>query len=141
MALVEVTYVRQVGNLPDKVEDTTVAPHLSAAAIRLKRWVGASAYIDAGAASPSDPDRAAALKLAEARLALAEMFASLAGNFQGLGFVGGASHAEGQSSYLTPAQVQTLADQHLAAAERLARPYLESPAALAGVVKDLDGDA
>ncbi|MCF8124576.1 MAG: hypothetical protein K9K34_19410 [Desulfarculaceae bacterium] len=141
MPLIDEAYVRQVGNLPDKVETATVTPHLSAAALRLKRWVGATAYSDAGAASPSDPDRAAALKLAEARLALAEMFASLAGNYQGMGFVGGASHTEGQSSYLTPAQVETLAVQHLAAAERLAQPYLKSPAALAGVVKDLDGDA
>lgn len=129
-----------MGNLPDKVEAATVAPHLGAAAARLKRWVGASAYADAGLASPGDPERAAVLKLAEARLALAEMFTSLAGNFEGLGFVGGTSHTEGQSSFLTPGQVEKLIEQHLAAAERLAGPYLISPAALGGVVKDLDGD-
>jgi hypothetical protein len=125
--LADAAYVRQVGNLPDDVGDQAVLPHLAAASARLRRWVGEAAYADAGAASPVDQARAEALKLAETHLALAELFTSLAGNYQlGQGFVGGGSLGEGSANYLTPGQVERLMQRHLAAAERLAGPYLLS---------------
>ena len=131
--IADCAYVRGVGGLPPDVLDGAITPHLAAAAIRLKRWVGPAAYADAASASPADADRAEALKLAEAHLALTVGMPSWAGNLQaGQGFVGGASLAEGQASYLTPAQVRVLSDQHLAEAERLAQPYLLSGGVLAG---------
>ena len=140
MSLVDAAYVRQVGHLSDKVEDLDIAPHLAAAGLRLVRWVGSAAYADAGQASPTDATRATALKLAEARLTLAELFTALGGNFSNEGFVGGASLSEGQASYLTPGQVEKLIEQHLAAAERMAGSYLLAVTPPAGVVVTLEDE-
>ncbi len=140
--LADSAYVRQVGHLPDEVSDEAVLPHLVAASARLQRWVGEAAYADAGAASPVDQARADALTLAEARLALAELFTALAGNYQlGQGFVGGGSLGEGTANYLTPGQVERLMERHLAAAERLAGPYLLSNGLPVGRKIGLDDDA
>ena len=131
--IVDGAYVRGVGNLPPDLTDEAMTPHLEAAGIRLRRWVGATAYADAESATPADAPRQTALKLAEAHLSLAVGFPAWAGNYKsGQGFVGGASLAEGQASYLTPAQVEALQKQHLAEAERLAQPYLLPGGVLAG---------
>lgn len=134
-----VTYLRQLGNLPDDLAEALLSPHLEAAGDELCLWVGEEAYADAASQAPSDQLRARRLKRAEAHLALARAFPSLTGNVKpGQGFVGGASLTEGQASYLTPSQVQELVKQHLAQAEREAGPYLLPAKPYVGVVS---GDA
>ncbi len=131
--LVDLAYVRGVGSLPPDIEEANLIPHLDAASIRLRRWVGPTAYADAESASPADPERKLALKLAEAHLALCAVFTSFAGAYRsGQGFQGGGSLMEGQASYLSPKQVADLQESHLAQAEALARPYLLPGAVLAG---------
>ena len=131
--IADAAYVRGVGNLPPDTANEAIAPHLDAAGIRLRRWVGPTAYADAESVSPADPERKLALKLAEAHLALAVAFTSFAGTYrENQGFQGGGSLMEGQASYLSPKQVAVLQEDHLAQAEALARPYLLPGVLLAG---------
>ena len=64
------THVRALGGLPSSLNDSTLAPFFGPAGLRLEDWVGSSAYEDADQPTPSDTDRAAALKDAEAYLVL-----------------------------------------------------------------------
>ncbi len=137
--LADAAYLRSLGNLSDDVGEGLLNPHLEAAADELLSWVGEEAYADAGQAIPADTLRARRLRRAEAHLALAKAFTSLAGNFKaGQGFVGGASQAQGEASFLTPVQVQELIKQHLALAEREAAAYLPGAVSYVGAV-NLDG--
>ncbi|UCH61887.1 MAG: hypothetical protein JSU77_08735 [Fidelibacterota bacterium] len=64
------THVRALGGLPSSITDSILNPFFGPAGRRLKEWVGAEAYSDAEQSTPEDADRAAALKDAEAYLAL-----------------------------------------------------------------------
>ncbi len=64
------THVRALGGLPSSLDDAALAPFFGPAGLRLGEWVGTGAYEDAEDPSPSDTDRAAALKDAEAYLVL-----------------------------------------------------------------------
>lgn len=130
--LADPAYLRSVANLSDRADDDLLLPHLEVASLRLRRWVGEEAYQDAESASPADPTRAKALKLAEAHLAAAGLVPSLTTNYSGQGLVGGASLVEGQASYLTPKQAHELVTDHLHQAEQLARPYLASAGTACG---------
>lgn len=64
------SHVRILGGLPDTLDETALGPFFNPAGRRLKEWVGEEAFADADLATPADPDRAAALKDAEAYLVL-----------------------------------------------------------------------
>ncbi len=64
------THVRALGGLPSSITDEILAPFFGPGGRRLEEWVGAAAYGDAEEGTPTDPDRAAALKDAEAYLVL-----------------------------------------------------------------------
>jgi hypothetical protein len=63
-------HVRILGGLPDTLDDTALGPFFNPADRRLKEWVGEEAYADADLPSPTDPERSAALRDAEAYLVL-----------------------------------------------------------------------
>ncbi len=64
------THVRALGGLPSSITDEILAPFFGPAGLRLEEWVGSGAYSDAEETTPTDADRAAALKDAEAYLVL-----------------------------------------------------------------------
>jgi len=64
------THVRALGGLPSSITDSILNPFFGPAGRRLEEWVGSEAYSDAEQSTPEDTDRAAALKDAEAYLAL-----------------------------------------------------------------------
>lgn len=65
-----ITTAAEIRGLGVNVEDTKLAPYMSQASIKLKGWVGATAYADAETATPEDADRRASLKIAEQYLTL-----------------------------------------------------------------------
>jgi len=64
------SHVRALGGLPATITDEILLPFFGPASRRLAGWVGQEAYADGEDPSPTDPDRAAALKDGEAYLAL-----------------------------------------------------------------------
>ncbi len=64
------THVRALGGLPSSITDSILNPFFGPAGRRLEEWVGSEAYSDAEEITPTDTARAAALKDAEAYLAL-----------------------------------------------------------------------
>lgn len=72
MPIVDIAYLR--GMHPalagDRPGDPFLTKHINIAARELKKWVGDTAYNDAASETPTDTDRAEALKDAEAELVM-----------------------------------------------------------------------
>ena len=120
------SHVRALGGLPTSLDDSTLQPFFGPAARRLVGWVGQSAYDDAEQSTPSDPDRAAALKDAEAYLVLYFAAPRINMVIADTGIV--ALKIDGSSSdsftYLLPSQLQELRATWLEDAEDACRPYI-----------------
>lgn len=123
-ALIDVTKLRDMFYIQSGIADGRLTPAIAAASRRLKGWVGASAYADAG-----DQDRQADLQYAEAHLAMHFALLGINTHLTHRGVVK-TEKAEGDVvlSYLGPAEMQQLAQQYLEQAEEIAAPYLLSDA-------------
>ncbi len=130
MPLVDAAYVRQKGNLPSSsvLADDRISAFFADATRRLKRWVGTEAYADAALVTPVDPDRAAALKDAEAFLVIAEGLPSWNRAAVGAGIVKekgiGVRRDQGQIVLLTPEEINAEVKRAVEQAERSAYPYI-----------------
>jgi len=128
MPLVDEDYVRKKGNLPSAsvLSDEKLNAFFSDAERRLRKWVGSSAYEDAAAATPTDSDRALALKDAEAFLVICEGLPSWNRAAVGAGIVKektiGSAHD--QIVLLTPDEIDSEIRRCLEQAERAAQPYI-----------------
>jgi hypothetical protein len=112
---------------PD-IDEKRIDPHIGSASRRLRKWAGDTAYNDALAASPSDPERKDALQNAEAHLTY--HFAIRGMNFplSAKGIVATSMSSEGKEmrKYLTPDETEKVATQMLELAREIAEPYLLS---------------
>lgn len=163
--IADAAYVRTVGNLPDALSDTRIAPHLEAAELRLRRWVGDTAYDEAeteaeGLDLDGDGNRiisganqkTRAFAVAEAYLALAaglpawntvmERVGDSAAGVSRSGRIG-----SDQFAYLTPDMVAALQEIYTRQAETAVQAYLAgdlgggSPGPEQSPAYDDDGEA
>ena len=72
MPIVDIAYLREMhpALAGDRPSDPFLDRHIKIAARELKKWVGDTAYNDAASETPTDTDRAEALKDAEAELVM-----------------------------------------------------------------------
>lgn len=127
MGLVDVSYVRDVANLPlNAVPDAKISAFFTPAQQRLTRWVGSAAYADALLATPVNADRKAALKFAEAMLvaAIGLPHWNAAHTGRGAAVDRSAGRQGGRVVLLTPDQVSTFVTQCLQSAENAVKDYL-----------------
>ncbi|MEE9465583.1 MAG: hypothetical protein V3W14_08455 [Candidatus Neomarinimicrobiota bacterium] len=120
------THVRALGGLPGTMDDNVLSNFFGPAARRLKEWVGEAAYTDAELATPVDPDRAAALKDAEAYLVLYFAVPRMNMVMTGSGIV--TYKTDGMSSdeftYLKPGELEELRQVWLRDAGNACRPHI-----------------
>lgn len=140
--IADLNYMRDVGNLPDAsaLSDLKMQPHLDAAEIRLREWIGDTVYdvAETEAANFSEPRdftaatrQTRALAVAEAYLALAHGFPSWntvmessapgAGGVAMSGVIGDATFR-----YMNVAEEKNKTDEFVALAWQAAKPYLLS---------------
>ena len=129
------THDRALGGLPSGMTDAVLTPFFGPAGNRLVEWVGAVAYSDAEDPSPTDTERAAALKDAEAYLVLYYAAPRINMVIADSGVV--AHKVVGSSSdeftYLKPAELEDLRDVWLRDAVSACRPYITQPNVIVGV--------
>ena len=124
----------RVNFLDADIADPQIDPHIKCAARRLKRWVGETAYDDAGADNPSDTDRADDLQNAEAALTLHFLLLWLNTNITPRGQVKTAkSEGSVEVQYFAPADVAKMSELFFGQAEELCRDYMQSPDAISTV--------
>lgn len=141
MTLIDANKLREYFEIksPD-IGDGRLLPHIGAASRRLKGWVGVEAYADALLDMPVDPTRQADLKFAEAALAMHYAIPGLNTNITTKGVVKTAREGGTTGTiltYLSPNEINQLAQIYLDQAEEIARPYTLSdgtPAAGLAVV-------
>ena len=122
--LINVTELRDWFAVSPDITDARLSLSLDTASLRLRDWVGADAYADAQAESPTDPTRRDVMRAAEAHLVM--HFALLGLNtVLRPGGVVKQEQVEGSVlvQYLNPADLENLALQYLNAAEELSRAY------------------
>lgn len=124
------------------IDEKRIKPHIGAASRRLRGWVGAGAYDDAAAGTPSDADRAEDLKNAEAHLAYHFAVRGLHFTLSGKGIVATSMSSEGKEmrKYLTPDETEKVATQMLELAREIAEPYLIATDDASIVVTEDDAD-
>ncbi len=122
------THVRALGGLPSSITDSILNPFFGPAGRRLEEWVGSEAYSDAEQSTPEDPGRAAALKDAEAYLALYYAAPRLNMVIADSGIVTYKVTTTGTSSdeftYLKPEDLEDLRQVWLRDAVSSCRPYI-----------------
>jgi hypothetical protein len=124
---------------PD-IKTSRLTPAIGAASRRVRAWVGDDVYTDALLEVPTDADRAADLKMAEAWLAM--YFALLGLNTKITpGGVVKTSKVEGNTvlQFLTPAEMRELARLYFDQAHEIAQRYMltdETPEAEFSVVDE-----
>ncbi len=137
------THVRVLGGLPASFDDTILGNFFGPAALRLQEWVGEGAYTDAEQGTPSDPDRAAALKDAEAYLVLYFVAPRMNMVMADGGIV--TYKIDGTSAdeftYLKPEQLEELRQVWLRDAVSACRPYIISPGVTVGVSPAVDDES
>lgn len=129
------THVRALGGLPTSIDDNTLAPFFGPAARRLKQWVGETAYDDAGASTPVDTERAAALKDGEAFLVLyyvAPRLNMVLGDSGIITYKIVGSSAD-EFTYLTPENLEKLRQAWLRDAVNSCREYINQAGVIVGV--------
>ena len=128
-------HVRALGGLPSSFDDTILGNFFGPAALRLQEWVGAAAYDDAEQGTPSDPDRAAALKDAEAYLVL--YFAAPRMNMvmadSGIVTYKIDGTSADEFTFLKPQQLEELRQVWLRDAVSACRPYIIQAGVTVGV--------
>jgi hypothetical protein len=121
-------HVRNMGNLPDNVEAGFIDVHFPEAKRRLIRWVGQTAYDDACLVTPTDADRAQAIKDAEAHLVI---HLGIVGWSERLGPQGnvqsGKDGDSGSFSLKAFSDVNARSQGHLEQAEECLAGYLSDP--------------
>ena len=136
------THVRALGGLPSSLNDSTLAPLFGPAGLRLEDWVGSSAYEDADQPTPSDTDRAAALKDAEAYLVL--YFAAPRINMviadSGIVTFKVDGTSTDQFTYLKPRDLETLRQGWLRDAVSACGRYIIKAGVIVGVSPAVDED-
>ncbi len=129
------THVRALGGLPSSITDSILNPFFGPAGRRLEEWVGSEAYSDAEQSTPEDPGRAAALKDAEAYLALYYAAPRLNMVIADSGIitykVAGASSDE--FTYLKPKDLEELRQVWLRDAVSACQPYIIKAGVTVGV--------
>ena len=127
MPVADVAYVRDVANIPlNTIADAKISVWLPRAERRMRTWVGDAAYDDALLAVPTDPDRAQAIKDAEAQLVVAMGIRSWATAWT----TGGIAKqrdtgTDGQQVILlTPDEINTLVRLGIQEAERTVAEYV-----------------
>ncbi len=137
------THVRALGGLPGSFDDSILGNFFGPAALRLQEWVGGAAYDDAELGSPSDPDRAAALKDAEAYLVL--YFAAPRMNMvmadSGIVTYKTDGTSADEFTYLKPKELEELRQVWLRDAVSASRPYIISPGVTVGVSPAADDES
>jgi len=68
--LITVDDLREIFDINEQIKDPRFSRALSAASLRLRRWVGDDVYDDALSQQPDDLDRAEVLENAEAHLVM-----------------------------------------------------------------------
>ena len=134
------THVRALGGLPSSIDDNTLAPFFGPAGRRLQEWVGSDSYSDAEQSSPVDADRKAALKDAEAYLALYYAAPRLNMVMSDSGIV--TYKTDGTSSdeftYLAPKDLEELRQVWLRDAVSACRPHIIKAGATVGLAPAQD---
>lgn len=125
--------VRETGNLPESLKDQQIDPHLRAAKLRLRRWVGATVY-DAAEADAATYTLAQTQDLqdAEAYLAISIGLRSWNMVMQAVGQKGAAGITDtgivGENSYhyMTQTAINQAEASYLQKAQEAAREWLDS---------------
>ena len=137
------THVRALGGLPTGLDDTILGNFFGPAALRLQEWVGTEAYTDAEQGTPGDPDRAAALKDAEAYLVL--YFAAPRMNMvmadSGIVTYKIDGTSADEFTYLKPQQLEELRQVWLRDADSACRPYIIPAGVTVGVSPATDDES
>lgn len=119
-------HVRILGGLPDTLDETALGPFFNPADRRLKEWVGDEAFADADLVTPADPERAAALKDAEAYLVLYYAAPRLNMVLTGSGIVTYQANTttSDELTYLKPDQLELLRQGWLNDAATVCKQYI-----------------
>ncbi len=137
------THVRVLGGLPGSFDDAILGNFSGPAALRLQEWVGEEAYTDAEQGTPSDPDRAAALKDAEAYLVL--YFAAPRMNMvmadSGIVTYKIDGTSADEFTYLKPKELEELRQVWLRDAASACRPYIIRAGVTVGVSPAADDES
>jgi len=70
MALINVADARELFGVVAEVSDNRIQTCINAASLQLKTWVAAAVYTDAESQTPTEPNRALALRNSEANLVM-----------------------------------------------------------------------
>jgi hypothetical protein len=118
--LITVADLRTIFSISDDITDDRLARHLRAGSRRLRSWIGDDFYESAA----SDADVKTELELAEAHLAMHFALLGLNTQLRSSGLVK-TERVEGDTviSYLSPAEVDQLAQQFMNAADEISRPW------------------
>lgn len=117
--------IRDEGNLPEKLKDGKLAPHLIKASIELKKILTADKYKEL--VEDNDSDDFETLSIAEANLALSYAVTSLNIETHGTGIVRSKGYDESRSDLLSQREVSELRDYYRKTAMDLIVPFITQP--------------
>lgn len=131
MPLIDADELRETFDIASQIKDARLTFCIENASRTLVSWVGSDAYEDAGAATPDDADRAAALVAAEKYLSMYHALLNTGARIRMNGVVkseqdaGGPMNGTIVNQYYSPAELNALRLEYLAQAEVLAAEFRE----------------
>ena len=125
MSLTDTDFIREYHDLLENMPpDPFLNNMIRRGERKLRKWVGDEAYDDASSPTPSDPDRAADLKDAEAELVIFYAIPKLNLKIGDSGILQSGQHGEGSYTLATPAQIEKLRAMYFQNAEDYAGKYM-----------------
>jgi hypothetical protein len=125
--LAQASDMRSEGNLPDKIIDGKLTPHLNKAVIEIKKILTAEKYTEIEALDSNDEDRKSCV-IAEANLALSYAVTSLNIETTGTGIVRTKGFDANRSDLLSQREVESLREYYRNIAMELLEPFIPQAA-------------